>query len=92
MNKLDVARYVSKQTNFTMDNSLLAATAVFDAINDGLSRGEKITIQGVGSFIPHERAARNYRHPQTGEMIRVAEKKTYRFKLAPGVLDTLNGK
>lgn len=90
MNKNDVIKYVSKKTNFTKDNAALAVDAVYDCIAEALCNNETIIMQNIGSFTPHERAARNGRDPRTGEEIRIPEKKVYKFRLAKAISDKLN--
>lgn len=90
MNKTDIIRKVSKKTNFTLDNSAIAVTAILEAIGEGLEAGEKITLQGVGSFTPVVRAARTGRNPKTGETMQIPEKNAYKFNLAPVIKDAIN--
>jgi DNA-binding protein HU-beta len=92
MNKNDVVRYVSKKTNFTQENAAIAVTAVYEALSEGLKNGEKMIIQGVGSFTPVTRAARAGRNPLTGEEIQIPERKAYKFKPATVVKESLNEK
>lgn len=90
MNKSDIIRAVSKKTNFTLDNSAIAVDAILEAIGEGLSKGEKITLQGVCSFVPIVRAARVGRNPKTGEKIDIPAKNAYKFNLAPVIKDAIN--
>lgn len=92
MNKNDVVRYVSKKTNFTQENAAIAVSAVYDALHDALCGGEKMIIQGVGTFTPVTRKERAGRNPQTGEAMSIPAKKTYKFKPATVVTDALNEK
>ena len=90
MNKNDMIRYVAKETNFTLENAEAAVSAVFDAIRISLHNGDRMILQGIGSFTPITKAARNGRNPQTGEVISIPEKKTYKFKPSQEVIDILN--
>lgn len=90
MNKNDVIRYVSKKTNFTKENAALAVDAVYECLYEALCNEEKIKMQGIGSFVPHERAARKGNNPKTREEIDIPAKKVYKFRLAKGISDKLN--
>lgn len=64
--------------------------AIFEAIKDEVTAGNKVDIAGFGSFQIADRAARTARNPQTGETIQVAAKKTVKFKVSKTFKDVLN--
>jgi nucleoid DNA-binding protein len=49
-------------------------------IQELTAKGEKVTIQGLGTFRQAERKARKARNPKTGEEVAVAAKKVLAFK------------
>jgi integration host factor subunit beta len=55
--------------------------AVFEAMTDALSSGERIEIRGFGSFVVKKRRAREGRNPKTGEIVAVAAKRVPFFKV-----------
>lgn len=57
-----------------------AVNAVFDAVQDAVSRGERVAITGFGVFEKVERPARYARNPATGERIRVKKTSVPRFR------------
>lgn len=62
--------------------------AVFDAMKDSLSRGDKLKVSGFGNFLVRDKAARVGRNPQTGEQITIAARRVLTFKPSQ-VLKTL---
>ena len=59
-----------------------ALDAFLEGIRAGLSRGDRVTISGFGSFGVLHRKARRVRNPANGKAIEVAAKRVPRF--APG--------
>lgn len=59
-------------------------------ISDALAAGEKISIQGFGSFETVTRSARTARDPWTGDKIEVPEKRVVKFKPGSTLTDRLN--
>ena len=57
-----------------------AANAVFDAISNALSKGQKVAITGFGTFSVSKRSARMGVNPRTGAKIRIAATKVPKFK------------
>ena len=53
--------------------------AMTQTVAETLSKGEKATLVGFGTFKVMERKARTGRNPQTGEEIQVPAKKTPKF-------------
>lgn len=67
-----------------------AVKAVVEAMASALSKGEDITLHGLGSFRIKERAEKTARNLQTGEMIRVPKAKVVKFVVSQEIKDTLN--
>jgi len=57
--------------------------------SDALARGEEVDLHGFGKFKPKERAARQGRNPQTGEIITIAASKGVGFAAAKALKDRL---
>ncbi|TFH31973.1 MAG: integration host factor subunit beta [Myxococcales bacterium] len=55
--------------------------AVFEAMTEALTAGERIEIRGFGSFVVKQRRAREGRNPKTGEIVAVAAKRVPFFKV-----------
>jgi len=82
MNKAELAEKVADQTGLTKRISREAVDAVMSAITDSLSREEKVTLVGFGTFQVVNRTARRGVNPQTRATIQIPAKKVP--KLIPG--------
>ena len=56
-----------------------------DTIQKTLSKEEKVTLAGFGTFQAIERKARRGVNPQTRETIRIPSKKVPKFKVGKGL-------
>ena len=63
---------------------------VFRVIAEALTKGEKVTIRGFGTFEVTERAAREGRNPQTGETMVIEASKAPKFKAGKALKDIVN--
>jgi len=82
MNKAELAEEVSGKTGLTKKVTQNVIDAVIEIIGDTLSRGEKVTLVGFGTFQVASRKARKGVNPQTRETIQIPAKKVP--KLVPG--------
>ncbi|MCQ6275889.1 HU family DNA-binding protein [Bacillus sp. V3B] len=80
MNKTELVKAVSEQSELTQKDAAKAVDALFDTISNTLAEGEKLQLIGFGTFEVRERAARKGRNPQTGEEIEIAASKVPAFK------------
>jgi len=64
MNKAELVEKVANQTGLTKKTSREAVDAIISAITDCLSREEKVTLVGFGTFQVMERKARRGVNPQ----------------------------
>jgi integration host factor subunit beta len=58
----------------------LAVKTLLDTMTGSLSKGKRIELRGVGSFVLHQRPARVGRNPKSGEQVLIPEKKVPHFK------------
>jgi integration host factor subunit beta len=54
--------------------------AIFDAMTEALSRGDRIEIRGFGTFAIKERRARQGRNPKTGALVEIEAKRIPFFR------------
>ena len=92
MNKSEIVSAVSDLLEISRRNAEKAVDLVFNSIAEELKEGGKVTIAGFGSFEVRTRAARNGKHPITGEDIVIPEQKTPAFKAGKQLKDSVNGK
>ena len=81
MNKQDLIKDIAERGEFTKADADAALKAVQGAIAAALTRGDKITLPGFGTFKVVETAARTGRNPQTGEPVEIPAKR--KIKLNP---------
>ena len=80
MTKADLIEKITLMTAFTKKESAEIVERVFDVVKATLEAGENIKIAGFGNFEVKEKAARNGRNPQTGEIIEIAPRRVLTFK------------
>jgi DNA-binding protein HU-beta len=66
-----------------------AVAAVFDAITQALSKGDKVALTGFGVFSVSKRAARKGVNPRTGEKIQIAATTVPKFKAGKALKDAV---
>ncbi|MBD3366136.1 hypothetical protein GF360_02205 [candidate division WWE3 bacterium] len=89
MTKTDLIDLVADQAGLTKVDAKKAVDAVDEIIGDALSRGEKVTWTGFGTFEVRSRAARMGRNPQTGAPMRIPATKTPAFRAGKGLKDSV---
>ena len=91
MNKGDLVDVVAERTGSTKKDAGRAIDAVFDAISSALSKGEKVSLVGFGSFEVRSRRPRQGRNPQTGKSLKISARKVPVFRAGKPLKETVNG-
>ncbi|OGC50387.1 DNA-binding protein [candidate division WWE3 bacterium RIFCSPHIGHO2_01_FULL_40_23] len=89
MTKADLIDMVADKAGLTKADSQRALDSLSDGIAKSLSKGEKVTWTGFGTFEVRQRAARMGRNPQTGAPLRISASKTPAFKAGKGLKDAV---
>jgi len=63
--------------------------AMLDAITSALSKGQKLTLTGFGTFSVSKRAARMGVNPRTGEKIKIKATTVPKFKAGKSLKDAV---
>lgn len=63
--------------------------AMLDAITSALSKGDKVTVTGFGTFSTSKRAARMGVNPRTGEKIKIKATIVPKFKAGKSLKDAV---
>ncbi len=63
---------------------------IFELMKETLGRGEKIKISGFGNFVLRDKRQRPGRNPQTGDPIRINERRVLTFKASQVLKHTIN--
>jgi len=82
VNKRDLIGKMASDARLSRAQAARALDAFLEGIRTGLSRGDRVTISGFGSFGVLHRKARRVRNPANGKAIEIAAKRVPRF--APG--------
>lgn len=90
MNKTDLIKYVAAHTGNTECCCRRMVDAVLDAMAEGLSDGEGITLQGFGSFRPWAQSQRLGRNPRTGESCQITSRTSVKFRAGKVLLKVMN--
>ena len=85
MNKAELVEEVADQTGLTKKVSREAVDAVISVITDSLTRQEKVTLVGFGTFDVRHRKTRRGVNPQTRGTIQIPAKKIPKFKPGKGL-------
>lgn len=90
MKKSEMIEALANATGLTKADSERAFNGVFELLKDELSKGNKVSVAGFGTFKISERAAREGRNPQTGETIKIAASKSVSFKAGSELKEKVN--
>lgn len=71
---------VAKESGISEEEASKIINAFISTIKEGLTRGEKVTISGFGTFSLAKRKARDFLNPKTGKVHNIPEKNLPFFK------------
>lgn len=77
---------------FSKKESADIVDLVFEMMKETLGRGEKIKISGFGNFVLRDKRQRPGRNPQTGDPIKISERRVLTFKASQILKQALNTK
>ncbi len=83
MNKVDLINSVAASTNFKKTDIKATLEAVLNAISNCVTKGEKVSILGFGTFKVIDKAARIGVSPNSHTKIEIPAKKSIKFKASP---------
>lgn len=72
----------AKGVKLSVEKSIIAVNTVFNEITKAVAAGDEARIDSFGTFKAVDKAARNFRNPQNGEVVTVAAHKAVVFKAA----------
>ena len=90
MNKTELVAAMAEAAEISKKDAEKALKAFTDVVADELKKGEKVQLVGFGTFEVSERAAREGRNPQSGEVMYIAASKSPKFKAGKALKDMLN--
>src|SRR6476659_6838221 len=91
MTKADIVQAVyTRVGGFSKKESADLVDLVFETMKETLGRGEKIKISGFGNFVLRDKRQRPGRNPQTGDPIKISERRVLTFKASQILKQALN--
>ena len=81
MNKEDLIKNISTQTDMTKKEVALVLTTSLEVIMETVARGETVRLVGFGSFHVHKRNKRLGRNPNTGKPIEIPSSNSPKFSV-----------
>jgi DNA-binding protein HU-beta len=89
MNKGELVESMANAAGISKAAAERALTGLLDSISGALSKGDKVTLVGFGTFSVSNRAARQGRNPQTGAPIKIPARTVARFKPGSKLADAV---
>jgi DNA-binding protein HU-beta len=86
MNKTELIAAMAEKAGLTKVDAGKALNAYVDVVKEQLAKGDKITLIGFGTFSVVNKPARTGRNPRTGKSIKIAAKKSAKFKAGKGLI------
>ncbi len=85
MNKLGLIAEVSRVVG-TRTEAKAAVDKLFEAMRRALRDGDKVVVQGFGSFHVVMRKSKPARNPRTGEPVQIPPRRRVKFKMGKELL------
>lgn len=92
MNKEELVQEITKKAKVTQKDATEVLNSLVATIQKTVSKGEKVTLVGFGTFESRKRAARTGRNPQTGKEIKIAAKTVPAFSAGKKFKEMVNKK
>jgi len=89
MTKTDVEAALANQLAVSKESARDLLNIVLDEVTLALSRRQRVSLVGFGSFEVRHHAARIGRNPQTGKPLNIAESNGVHFKPGKALKDAL---
>ncbi len=89
MNKSELIAAMAESADISNAAAGKALDAMTGAVSTALSKGDKVSLIGFGTFSVAKRAARDGRNPQTGKTIKIAAKTVAKFKVGSRLADAV---
>ncbi|MFN3568322.1 MAG: HU family DNA-binding protein [Caldimicrobium sp.] len=79
MNKAELVKRMAEIAGTTKVNAEKLLDAFMQAVEEAISKEEKVVLVGFGTFQVVKRAERSGRNPRTGEPLKIPAKKVVKF-------------
>ncbi len=91
MNKTELIAAMADQAGLSKKDTEKALKAFTDVVAEELRKDGKVQLVGFGTFEVSNRAAREGRNPQSGEVMKIEASKAPKFKAGKALKDLVNG-
>lgn len=92
MNKAELVKRMAEIAEVPKAAAEKLLDAFMKAVEEAISKGDKVVLVGFGSFQVVKRAAREGRNPRTGKPIKIPAKKVVKFKPGKKLEEAAQGK
>ncbi|MDO5395585.1 MAG: HU family DNA-binding protein [Bacteroidales bacterium] len=89
MNKTELINAVAEKGGLTKVDAKKAVEAAVAAVTEALAKGEKVSLIGFGTFSVAEKGERTGINPRTKETIKIAARKSVKFKQGAELADAV---
>jgi len=90
MTKTELAETMAVKAGIPKNQAGEVLNGILDEMTLALSKGERVTLPGLGSFSLSDRAARTGRNPRTGETMSIPASRSVRFSPALALKKAVN--
>lgn len=90
MNKADLINEIAGKTGLTKTKTGEVINTIMDSIQTSLSKGEKVTLVGFGTFETRSRTSRKGRNPQNNKPISIPAKRVAKFRAGSSLAKSVN--
>jgi len=81
VNKSELIEAVAGEAGLSKSEAEKAVNALIQVVQGAVSRDDKVTLPGFGSWSRTQRAARTGRNPRTGEPVQIKASKAVKFSV-----------
>lgn len=80
MTKAELIEALYEKQGYSKKEASELVELIFESMKNTLAQGEKIKISGFGNFVIREKRPRVGRNPQTGQSIKITERRVLTFR------------
>jgi len=90
VNKAELITAVAEKADLTKRDVETVVNAITEVIEEALTKGEKVSLVGFGTFEVRDRAARMGRNPQTKQEIKIPATRVPAFRAGKSLKDRIH--